>query len=232
MDTTPHILVVDDEKEICDLIEIYLNQEGYQVTKRNDATNILVDINANKIDLVILDVMMPDLDGFEALEIIRKMYNLPVIFLSAKTADSDKIEGLLKGADDYVTKPFNAKELMARVKAQLRRYKTLNKPIESNDNRIVANDLIIDPARKSVTVNDNVVRLTRIEYQILLLLASNPETTFSTEEIFEKIWHEKPTNADNTVMVHIRKLREKIERTPRKPRHIKTVWGIGYKFEK
>lgn len=227
---TPHILVVDDEKEICDLIEIYLSQEGYIVHKRYDATNILNDIRDYDIELVILDVMMPEIDGMQALELIRSKYNIPVIFLSAKTSEDDKVEGLMKGADDYIGKPFNAKELVARVKSQLRRFTVLNKPIEENNGVINANDLIIDTNKKQVTINGQLVRLTRIEYNILVLLASNPEKVYSTGDIFETIWHEKPTNANNTIMVHIRKLREKVERQPRTPRHIKTVWGIGYKF--
>ena len=227
---TPHILVVDDEKEICDLIEIYLSQEGYIVHKRYDATNILNDIRDYDIELVILDVMMPEIDGMQALELIRSKYNIPVIFLSAKTSEDDKVEGLMKGADDYIGKPFNAKELVARVKSQLRRFTVLNKPIEENNGVINANDLIIDTNKKQVTINGQLVRLTRIEYNILVLLASNPEKVYSPEDIFETIWHEKPTNANNTIMVHIRKLREKVERQPRTPRHIKTVWGIGYKF--
>ena len=203
---TPHILVVDDEKEICDLIEIYLTQEGFQIEKRYNAYTILRDIEKFKIDLVILDVMMPDIDGLEALEMIREKYNIPVIFLSAKSSEDDKIVGLLKGADDYIAKPFNAMELVARVKSQLRRASTYNRPIGEANSIIQANDLVIDTKKKQVLLDGESVKLTRIEYQILILLASN------------------------TIMVHIRKLREKIEREPRKPRHVKTVWGIGYKF--
>lgn len=232
MDTnkTPHILVVDDEKEICDLIEIYLTEEGYQVEKRYNAYTILRDIEKFGIDLVILDIMMPDIDGIEALEMIREKFNIPVIFLYAKATENDKINGLLKGADDYIAKPFNAMELVARVKSQLRRASTYNKPVGENNAVIEANDLVIDTKKKQVLLDGESVKLTRIEYQILTLLASNPETVFSTEDIFKAIWKEKPTNANNTIMVHIRKLREKIEHEPRKPRHVKTVWGIGYKF--
>ena len=227
---TPHILVVDDEKEICDLIEIYLTQEGFQIEKRYNAYTIIRDIEKFKIDLVILDVMMPDIDGLEALEMIREKYNIPVIFLSAKSTEDDKIVGLLKGADDYIAKPFNAMELVARVKSQLRRASIYNRPIGEANSVIQANDLVIDTKKKQVLLDGESVKLTRIEYQILILLASDPETVYSTEDIFTKIWKEKPTNANNTIMVHIRKLREKIEREPRKPRHVKTVWGIGYKF--
>lgn len=227
----PHILVVDDEKEITDLIEIYLTQEGYQVEKRYNALTLLDDIEAFHIDFVILDVMMPEIDGIQALKMIREKYNIPVIIVSAKTADTDKIEGLLTGADDYVSKPFNAMELVARVKSQIRRAQVFNKPINDSTHIIEANDLLIDTQKKSVTLDGVALSLTRIEYEILVLLASAPGTVFSIEDIFEKIWHEKSTNSNNTIMVHIRKLREKVERQPRNPRHIKTVWGIGYKFD-
>lgn len=227
----PHILVVDDEKEITDLIEIYLTQEGYIVEKRYNALTLLEDIPKYQIDLVILDIMMPEIDGMQALKMIRERYNVPVIIVSAKTADSDKIDGLLSGADDYVSKPFNAMELVARVKSQLRRFHVLNKPINSSSHIIEATDLIIDTQKKQVTLDGRPLALTRIEYEILVLLASQPGTVFSIEDIFEKIWHVKSNNSNNTIMVHIRKLREKIERQPRNPQHIKTVWGVGYKFE-
>ena len=227
----PHILVVDDEKEITDLIEIYLTQEGYQVEKRYNALTLLDDIEAFHIDLVILDVMMPEIDGIQALKMIREKYNIPVIIVSAKTADTDKIEGLLTGADDYVSKPFNAMELVARVKSQIRRAQVFNKPINDSTHIIEANDLLIDTQKKSVTLDGVALSLTRIEYEILILLASAPGTVFSIEDNDASIWNEKSTNSNNTIMVHIRKLREKVERQPRNPRHIKTVWGIGYKFD-
>lgn len=231
---TPHILVVDDEKEITDLVEIYLTQEGYQVTKRYNAFTLMDDIQLLHIDLVLLDVMMPEIDGIHALKMIREKFNIPVIIVSAKTADADKIEGLLSGADDYVSKPFNAMELVARVKSQLRRAQVFNKPIQDSSHIIQATDLMIDTQKKSVTLDNRPLALTRIEYEILVLLASEPGKVFSIEDIFEKIWHEKSNhsnNSNNTIMVHIRKLREKVERQPRNPRHIKTVWGIGYKFD-
>ncbi len=231
---TPHVLVVDDEKEITDLMEIYLTQEGYVVEKRYNALTLLEDIDKNQIDLVILDVMMPEIDGIQALKMIREKYNIPVIIVSAKTADTDKIDGLLMGADDYISKPFNAMELVARVKSQLRRFQVFNKPILDSSHIIEATDLIIDKRKKLVTLDNVPLALTRIEYEILVLLASHPGTVFSIEDIFEKIWQEKPVNinnSNNTIMVHIRKLREKIERQPRNPRHIKTAWGIGYKFD-
>lgn len=227
----PHILVVDDEKEITDLLEIYLTQEGYIVEKRYNALTLLEDIQKHHIDLVILDIMMPEIDGMQALKMMREKYNIPVIIVSAKIADTDKIDALLTGADDYVSKPFNAMELVARVKSQLRRAQVFNKPIHDSSHIIEATDLVIDTQKKQVTLDGNPVALTRIEYEILVLLASQPGTVLSIEDIFEKIWHEKTTNSNNTIMVHIRKLREKIERQPRNPRHIKTVWGIGYKFD-
>ena len=231
---TPHILVVDDEKEITDLVEIYLTQEGFQVTKRYNAFTLMDVILLLHIDLVLLDVMMPEIDGIHALKMIREKFNIPVIIVSAKTADADKIEGLLSGADDYVSKPFNAMELVARVKSQLRRAQVFNKPLQDSSHIIQATDLMIDTQKKSVTLDNRPLALTRIEYEILVLLASEPGKVFSIEDIFEKIWHEKSNhsnNSNNTIMVHIRKLREKVERQPRNPRHIKTVWGIGYKFD-
>ncbi len=225
-----HILVIDDEKEITDLIEIYLNQEGYHVTKRYDAKTLLDDLK-EQVDLVILDVMMPEIDGLTALSIIREQYNIPVIIVSAKTSDEDKISGLLAGADDYVSKPFNALELVARVKSQMRRANVFNKPKKDRSHIIEANDLYIDMKRKQVKVDNKPVALTKTEYEILVLLARSPGQVFAIDEIFEKVWNEKPANANNTIMVHIRKLREKIERQPRHPMHIITVWGIGYKFD-
>lgn len=228
---TPHILVVDDEKEITDLMEIYLTQEGYEVIKRYNALTLINDIKEHSIDLVILDVMMPEIDGIQALKMIREKFHIPVIIVSAKTTDQDKIDGLLSGADDYVGKPFNAMELVARVKSQLRRAKEFNQPVVDASHIIQATDLMIDTKKKLVTLDNNPLALTRIEYEILVLLASQPGTVFSIDDIFEKIWHVKSSNSNNTIMVHIRKLREKIERQPRNPRHIKTVWGIGYKFD-
>lgn len=227
----PHILVVDDETEITDLIEIYLVQEGYSVEKRYNALTLLEDIQNHHIDLVILDVMMPEINGIEALKMIREKYNIPVIIVSAKTTDNDKIEGLLTGADDYLGKPFNAMELVARVKSQIRRSQVFNKSMRDASHIIEANDLVIDTQKKSVTLDNKPLALTRIEYEILVLLASHPGTVFPIEDIFEKIWNEKSNNSNNTIMVHIRKLREKVERQPRNPQHIKTVWGIGYKFD-
>lgn len=227
----PHILIIDDEKEITDLIEIYLNQEGYETVKRYNAFTLIQDIEKYKIDLVILDMMLPEIDGMQALEYIRERFNIPVIIVSAKSSDNDKIEGLLKGADDYMSKPFNAMELVARVKSLLRRYQIFNRALNENKDIIEAGDLIIDTKKKAVTLDNRPVALTNIEYKILVLLASHPGTVYSVEDIFQNIWHDKSNDANNTIMVHIRHLRSKVERYPRNPRHVVTVWGIGYKFE-
>lgn len=225
-----HILVVDDEKEICDLIEIYLTTEGYQVTKRYDANHIEKDIQ--NVDLVVLDIMMPGVNGLAACQLIREKANIPIIMLSAKSNDADKIIGLNLGADDYMTKPFNPLELVARVKSQLRRYTTLNPNLENNHDFIEIRDLMIDIKQHIVKLNDIEISLTPTEFDILVLLCSHPNNVFSMEEIFETVWKEKYFDSNNTVMVHIRKLREKIERNPRYPEYIKTVWGVGYKVEK
>lgn len=225
-----HILVVDDEKEITDLIEIYLLAEGFEVTKRYDAIHIEKDIE--NIDLVILDIMMPKVNGLTACQTIREKANIPIIMLSAKSADADKIIGLNLGADDYVVKPFNPLELVARVKSQLRRYTTLNPHINDNEELIQIRDLVIDKKQHTVTVKQHPVALTPTEFEILVLLCSHPNIVFSMEEIFETVWKEKYFDSNNTVMVHIRKLREKIEKNPRYPEYIKTVWGVGYKVEK
>lgn len=224
------ILVVDDEKEITDLIEIYLTAEGFEVIKRYDAINIEADIH--QIDLVILDIMMPKVNGLAACQMIREKANIPIIMLSAKSADADKIIGLNLGADDYMVKPFNPLELVARVKSQLRRYTTLNPGIENSEDLINIRDLVIDKKRHIVTIRNASIALTPTEFEILVLLCSHPNVVFSMEEIFESVWKEKYFDSNNTVMVHIRKLREKIEKNPRYPEYIKTVWGVGYKVEK
>ena len=223
-----HILVIDDEKEITDLIEIYLVEEGYEVTKRHNALTILKDIEGK--DLIILDIMMPYIDGFKACEAIRQKTNIPIIMLSAKANDFDKINGLNLGADDYITKPFNPLELVARVKSHLRRYTTLNK--EEQTSRIMIRDLILDKDEHKVFVRGKEAILTPTEFDILLLLAQNVGRVLSMEEIFETVWKEKYFDANNTVMVHIRKIREKIELDPRHPEYVKTVWGVGYKIDK
>lgn len=227
--TKKHILVVDDEKEITDLIEIYLTTENYQVTKRYDASTIEQDIEG--VDLVILDIMMPNINGLAACQMIREKANVPIIMLSAKSSDADKIIGLNLGADDYMTKPFNPLELVARVKSQLRRFTTLNPNPQTATDLILIRDLCIDQKKHIVTIRGENATLTPIEFEILVLLCSHPNIVFSVEEIFEKVWKERYYDSNNTVMVHIRKLREKIEKNPRYPEYIKTVWGVGYKVE-
>lgn len=227
--TKKHILVVDDEKEITDLIEIYLTTENYQVTKRYDASAIEQDIEG--VDLVILDIMMPNINGLAACQMIREKANVPIIMLSAKSSDADKIIGLNLGADDYMTKPFNPLELVARVKSQLRRFTTLNPNPQTATDLILIRDLCIDQKKHIVTIRGENATLTPIEFEILVLLCSHPNIVFSMEEIFEKVWKERYYDSNNTVMVHIRKLREKIEKNPRYPEYIKTVWGVGYKVE-
>lgn len=227
--TKKHILVVDDEKEITDLIEIYLTTENYQVTKRYDASTIEQDIEG--VDLVILDIMMPNINGLAACQMIREKANIPIIMLSAKSSDADKIIGLNLGADDYMTKPFNPLELVARDKSQLRRFTTLNPNPQTATDLILIRDLCIDQKKHIVTIRGENATLTPIEFEILVLLCSHPNIVFSMEEIFEKVWKERYYDSNNTVMVHIRKLREKIEKNPRYPEYIKTVWGVGYKVE-
>ncbi len=227
--TKKHILVVDDEKEITDLIEIYLTTENYRVTKRYDASTIEQDIEG--VDLVILDIMMPNINGLAACQMIREKANIPIIMLSAKSSDADKIIGLNLGADDYMTKPFNPLELVARVKSQLRRFTTLNPNPQTATDLILIRDLCIDQKKHIVTIRGENATLTPIEFEILVLLCSHPNIVFSMEEIFEKVWKERYYDSNNTVMVHIRKLREKIEKNPRYPEYIKTVWGVGYKVE-
>lgn len=227
-----NILVVDDDKEIVKAIEIYLGKENYNIFTAYDGEQALKVIQENEIHLVILDVMMPKKDGIETLSEIRKDKNIPVIILSAKSEDIDKINGLNVGADDYVTKPFNPLELVARVKSQLRRYTQLGAAAEKRGNIYETGGLMIDDDRKEVTVDGEIVKLTPIEYRILLLLVKNQGRVFSTNQIYESIWEEEAIAADNTVAVHIRHIREKIEINPKEPRYLKVVWGLGYKVEK
>ena len=224
------ILVCDDDKEIVDAIEIYLLQEGYEIEKAYDGQEALDKMKEQDFDLLIIDVMMPKLDGIRATLQVRKESSIPIIILSAKTEDSDKILGLNVGADDYVTKPFNPLELVARVKSQLRRYTTLS---NNNTSDVVykVGGLCIDDDLKSVTVDGEEVRLTPIEYNILLLLVKNKGKVYSINQIYEEIWNEEAIGADNTVAVHIRHIREKIEINPKEPRYVKNVWGIGYKVD-
>ena len=224
------ILVCDDDKEIVDAIERYLIQEGYKVEKAYDGEQALEILHNKKIDLMVIDVMMPKLDGIRATFQVRKTSSIPIIILSAKTEDADKILGLNVGADDYVTKPFNPLELVARVKSQLRRYTTLSSSTQG-DTIYEAGGLIINDDLKKVTVDGEEVKLTPIEYNILLLLMKNKGKVYSISQIYEEIWNEEAIGADNTVAVHIRHIREKIEINPKEPRYLKVVWGVGYKIE-
>ena len=229
------ILVVDDEKEIADLVEIYLVSDGYKVFEADNAQKGLELLEKESVQLVLLDIMMPGMDGLEMCKRIRETNNIPIIMLSARSTDLDKILGLGTGADDYVVKPFNPLELTARVKLQLRRYTQLNPQSnaqESQKNEITIRDLTINKDNHKVMVGDEEIKLTPIEFDILYLLASNPGRVFSTDEIFEKVWNEKVYEANNTVMVHIRRLRGKMKEDTRQTKIITTVWGVGYKIEK
>ncbi len=227
------IIVIDDDKEIAELVEIHLVSEGYKVWKANSAREGLQMIAAEDIKLVILDIMMPGMDGLSLCAKIRESSAIPIIMLSARSTDLDKIIGLGAGADDYVTKPFNPLELTARVKSQLRRYTKLNPNSheEKQDKEIVLDHLTINRENHRVTAYGKEVKLTPIEFDILHLLASNVGRVFSTDDIFERVWNEKMYDANNTVMVHIRRIREKIEMDSTDSKIIKTVWGVGYKIE-
>ena len=228
-----NVLVCDDDREIVEAIEIYLSQEGYRVLKAYDGEEALKVLDREKVDLLIIDVMMPKLDGIRATLKIREKKNMPIIILSAKSEDADKILGLNVGADDYMTKPFNPLELTARVKSQLRRYTQLGSTIDKSNQAVYAvGGLSIDDEQKEVTVDGEPVRLTPIEYNILLLLVKNQGKVFSIDQIYESIWNEDAIGVDNTVAVHIRHIREKIEINPKEPRYLKVVWGVGYKIEK
>lgn len=227
------ILVVDDEKEIADLLEIYLISDGFEVLKAYNGEEGLRILEQEKVDLMLLDVMMPGIDGLEMCRRVREDKNIPIIIVSAKSQELDKILGLSTGADDYVSKPFNPLELMARVKSQLRRYRELNPAHQEKQKnpKIVLKNLEIDKATHQVQVYGEPVKLTPIEFDILYLLASHPGRVFSNDEIFEKVWHEKVYEANNTVMVHIRRLRGKMQDDARVDKIITTVWGVGYKIE-
>ncbi|MBB6218576.1 DNA-binding response OmpR family regulator [Anaerosolibacter carboniphilus] len=226
-----NILVCDDDKEIVEAIKIYLENEGYKIFKASNGIEALEIIEENEIHLIIMDIMMPKMDGLRATMKIREENNIPVIMLSAKSEDTDKIMGLNMGADDYITKPFNPLELIARVKSQLRRYTTLGS-LETKSNVYKTGGLVIDDERKSITVDGEEVHLTPVQYKILKLLTANAGRVFSIEEIYEKVWKETAFSPENTVTVHIRKIREKIEINPKEPKYLKVVWGIGYKVEK
>ena len=226
------ILVCDDDKEIVEAIEIYLSQEGYRVLKAYDGAQAVEMLEKNEVQLLIIDIMMPRLDGIRATLKIRENSSIPIIILSAKSEDADKILGLNIGADDYVTKPFNPLELVARVKSQIRRYTKLGTVADEQQNVFQTGGLIINDDLKEVTVDGEPVKLTPIEYNILLLLVKNQGKVFSINQIYESIWNEDAIGADNTVAVHIRHIREKIEINAKEPRYLKVVWGIGYKVEK
>lgn len=227
------VLVCDDDKQIVEAIDIYLTGEGFDVIKAYDGAEALELLKHHTINLMILDVMMPGLDGIRTTLKIRESSSIPIIILSAKSEDADKILGLNIGADDYITKPFNPLELVARVKSQLRRYTQLgNMNTQSSTQIYKCGGLLINDENKEVSVEDELIKLTPIEYNILLLLVKNAGKVFSIDQIYEEIWNEEAIGADNTVAVHIRHIREKIEINPREPRYLKVVWGVGYKIEK
>jgi len=226
-----NILICDDDQAIVDGIAIYLENEGYKIFKAYNGIEAIEIVRENQIHLIIMDIMMPKMDGIRATMKIREENNIPLIMLSAKSEDTDKILGLNMGADDYVTKPFNPLELIARVKSQLRRYTTLGS-LETKTNVYKTGGLVVDDESKTVTVDGEEIRLTPVQYKILKLLTANAGRVFSIEEIYEKAWNEPAFNPENTVAVHIRKIREKIEINPKEPKYLKVVWGIGYKVEK
>lgn len=231
METQLRILIVDDDREIVDSIAIFLKADGYEVYKAYNGLEAL-DIVLNKeVHLLLLDIMMPELDGIKTLLKVRESKNIPIIMISAKSEDSDKILGLTAGADDYITKPFNPSELVARVKSQLRRYTQLGAMPAPKPSQIVIRGLMLDTEAKEVTVDSESVRLTPLEYKILELLCRSPGRVFSTEEIYRRVWNEDAVS-DNAIAVHIRHIREKIEINPKEPRYLKVVWGVGYKIER
>lgn len=227
-----NILVCDDDREIVDAIEIYLSQDGYKIYKAYDGEQAIQIMDKEDIHLLIMDIMMPRLDGIRATLKIREYSSIPIIILSAKSEDTDKILGLNIGADDYICKPFNPLELVARVKSNLRRYTSLGSLTGENKAIYQVGGLILNDDTKQVTVDDEPVKMTPIEYNILLLLMKNQGRVFSINQIYESIWNEDAIGADNTVAVHIRHIREKIEINPKEPRYLKVVWGVGYKIDK
>ncbi|TWD98598.1 DNA-binding response OmpR family regulator [Neobacillus bataviensis] len=224
------ILIADDEEEIADLIAIHLEKEGYNVIKVHNGQDAIQVIQTQSIDLLILDIMMPKMDGYEVTRQIREQYNMPIIFLSAKTSDFDKVHGLVIGADDYMTKPFTPIELVARVNAQLRRYMKLNQPKVDNKDILEFGGIVISPDQRTVLLYGENIELTPKEFDILYLLASHPKKVYSVENIFQQVWGDAYFEGGNTVMVHIRTLRKKLGEDKRKNKLIKTVWGVGYTF--
>lgn len=227
-----NILVCDDDREIVEAIDIYLTKEGYNVIKAYDGIEAMEKLKNEEVHLLLIDVMMPRLDGIRATLKIREESSIPIIILSAKSEDADKVIGLDVGADDYVTKPFNPLELIARVKSQLRRYTKLGSMKKAKENVYTVGGLEVNDETKEVTVDGEYVRLTPVEYNILLFLVKTPGRVYTIEQIYEAVWNEEAVAADNTVAVHIRHIREKIEINPKEPRYLKVVWGIGYKIEK
>lgn len=227
-----NILVCDDDKEIVEAIEIYLSQDGYRIFKAYDGLQAIKILDKEDIHLLIMDIMMPKLDGIRATLKIREYSSIPIIILSAKSEDTDKILGLNIGADDYICKPFNPLELVARVKSNLRRYTSLGSLNSDSKQIYQVGGLVLNDDTKQVTVDDEPVKMTPIEYNILLLLMKNQGKVFSINQIYESIWNEDAIGADNTVAVHIRHIREKIEINPKEPRYLKVVWGVGYKIDK
>ena len=225
------VLVVDDDKEICDSIGIYLKNEGLNVLKAYDGLQALEMLSDNTVHLILLDIMMPRLDGIGAMVKIRQDRNIPIILISAKSEDTDKILGLNMGADDYITKPFNPLELIARVRSALRRYVTLG-DMPKQENVLKTGGLVLNTVDKTLTVDGEYVKLTPIEFRILELLMENQNLVFPIDEIYERVWNEPSFAPENTVAVHIRRIREKIEINPKEPKYLKVVWGIGYKIEK
>lgn len=232
MQTMAHtVLVTDDDQDIRDGIEIYLKNEGYNVLKAANGLEAIELLEENEVHVMILDIMMPVMDGISATFKIRELRNIPIIMLSAKAEDSDKIHGLSVGADDYITKPFQPMELVARVKSQLRRYVKLGNYQEKTQ-RMEIDGLVLDMEAKDVSLHGETIKLTPIEFKITELLMANAGRVFSIHEIYERVWNEPAYNAENIVAVHIRKIREKIETDPKNPRYLKVVWGVGYKMEK
>ncbi|MDB2151040.1 response regulator transcription factor [Clostridium butyricum] len=227
-----NILVVDDEKEIRDLLEINLKVEGYNVFKAENGEEALKILDDTKIHLIVLDVMMPKMDGLEFCSRVREKYNMPILMLSAKVEDMDRIQGIMTGADDYLCKPFNHLELTVRIRALMRRAYYLNEKIDSSDSIIKIESLVIDKNKHRVTVEEKEVSLTAREFEILYLLATNRGRVFSGEEIFEKVWKERYYQSNNTVMVHMSRLRDKLQKSMEGNKIIHTVWGVGYKIEK
>lgn len=225
------VLVVDDDREIVGAIAKLLELDGHRVLRAYDGLAALDALHTQEVDLIILDVMMPRMDGLSATMAVRKEKNVPILLLSAKSEDADKIAGLSIGADDYLTKPYNPMELSARVKALLRRYLTLGAAVRGAQTMSIGG-LCLDTEAKTLTVDGEAVRLTPIEYKILAFLMAHPGRVFSAEELYERVWEEPGYNVENTVMVHIRHIREKIEIDPKKPNYLKVVWGLGYKIEK